>query len=67
MARHERLTMRVRQFRDAQGLTQEQLAEKSGLSRAYIGRLEIGRHDPALSTLERLARALKVKVGKLLE
>jgi transcriptional regulator with XRE-family HTH domain len=67
MAPHERLTMRVKQLRESRGLTQEALAEKAGLSRAYIARLEIGRHDPTLSTLEKLAKALKVKVGKLLE
>jgi hypothetical protein len=28
---------------------------------------ELGQHDPTLSTLEKLAKALKVKVGRLLE
>jgi len=37
------------------------------VTREYIARLETGRHDPPLSTLERLAKALKVKVGRLLE
>ena len=59
--------MRLKKLREARGLTQEQLAEKAGVSRAYLARLEIGRHDPPLSTLEKLAKALKVKVGKLLE
>ncbi len=67
MAAHKRLSMRLKQYREARGWTQEQLAEKVGFSRAYIARLEIGRHDPTLSTLERLAKALKVKVGKLVE
>ena len=67
MSSHERLSMRLKKLREARGLTQEQLAEKAGFSRAYIARLEIGRHDPALSTLEKLAKALKVKVGRLLE
>lgn len=67
MAPHERMTMRLKKLREARGLTQEQLAEKAGVSRAYLARLEIGRHDPPLSTLEKLAKALKVKVGKLLE
>jgi len=32
----------------------------------YIGRLETGRHDPQLSTLTKLAKALKVRVGELI-
>jgi transcriptional regulator with XRE-family HTH domain len=49
------------------GLTQEQLAEKSGVSRTYLARLETGRQDPTLSTLEKLAKALGVKASRLLE
>jgi transcriptional regulator with XRE-family HTH domain len=59
--------MRLKKLREDRGWTQEELAEKAGVSRAYLARLEIGRHDPPLSTLEKLAKALKVKVGKLLE
>jgi len=59
--------MKLKKYREDRGLTQEALAKKAGLSRAYIARLEIGRHNPTLSTLEKLAKALKVKVGKLLE
>lgn len=39
-------------------LTQDQLAERAGLHRTYIGHLERGRCSPTLATLERLARAL---------
>jgi len=67
MTLHKRLSMRLKQYREARGWTQEQLAEKAGFSRAYIARLEIGRHDPALSTVEKLAKALKVKVAELVE
>jgi transcriptional regulator with XRE-family HTH domain len=37
------------------------------VSRTYLARLETGRQDPTLSTLEKLAKALGVKVGRLLE
>lgn len=37
------------------------------LSVGYIARLETGHYDPKLSTLKRLARALGVPVGRLLE
>jgi transcriptional regulator with XRE-family HTH domain len=59
--------MRIRELRTEQGLSQEALAKKAGLSREYLARLETGKHDPSVSTVERLAKALKVKVGKLLE
>lgn len=59
--------MKLKQLREGRGLTQAQLAEQAGLTREYIARLETGHHDPPLSTLEKLAKALKVKVGKLLE
>lgn len=59
--------MKIKQLREQKRLTQEALAEKAGLSLGYIARLEIGRHDPSLSTLVKLAKALKVKVTELLE
>ena len=48
-------------------MTQEQLARRAGLSLGYVQRLEVGRHDPPVSTLRVLAKALGVKVAKLLE
>jgi len=59
--------MRVKEWRDRRGLTQEQLAEKAGISRGYLARLETARQDPKLSTLEKIAKALKVDVAKLLK
>jgi transcriptional regulator with XRE-family HTH domain len=48
-------------------MTQEALAEKAGVSRAYLSRLEMGRHDPPLSRLRKLAKVLKVPIEKLLK
>ena len=47
--------------------TQAALAYKTKLSLSYVAWLEQGRHDPPLSTLEKLARALKVTVAELVE
>jgi len=63
----ERFAMHLKLFRERRGLTQEALAKKAGISRAYLARLEMGRHDPPLSRLRKLAKALGVRVGKLLE
>ena len=59
--------MRLKQLRATRDMSQADLAERSGVSREYIARLETGHHDPSLSTLVKLAKALKVKPGTLLE
>jgi transcriptional regulator with XRE-family HTH domain len=67
MAPVERVAMRVKAWRERRGLTQEQLANRAGVSRPYLARLETARQDPKLSTLEKIAKALKVKVAALLD
>ena len=57
--------MRLRELRERKGMTQAALANEAGVSRAYLSRLEMGRHDPPLSTLRRLAKALGVSVASL--
>jgi transcriptional regulator with XRE-family HTH domain len=49
------------------GLSQAELADRAGLSREYVNKIEAGRHDPALSTILGLAKALRVKASRLLE
>jgi transcriptional regulator with XRE-family HTH domain len=61
-----RFSVRLRQIRERSGMTQETLAKKAGVSRAYLSRLEMGRHDPPLSRLRKLAKALGVPVTELL-
>ena len=63
----QRLGERIRALRDRCGLTQEGLAEKAGLSRGYIARLETGRQDPSATTLAAIAKALHVRVAKLFD
>jgi transcriptional regulator with XRE-family HTH domain len=50
----------VRRLREARGLTQEQLADKSGFSQQYISGLEQGRRNPTVVTVYELAVALGV-------
>jgi transcriptional regulator with XRE-family HTH domain len=57
---------KVKKRRTFLGLTQEELAERVGISRAYMGFVEQGRNVPTLETLEKIARALKVKTSELL-
>ena len=59
--------MRLKRLREHRKMSQAALAEKSGVSREYIARLELGQQAPTLGTMEKLARALKVTVGGLVE
>ena len=52
----KRVGARVRALREEEGLTQEQLARRSGIGRTSITNIEVGRQRPPLSTLIRIAR-----------
>ena len=57
----------MRKLRLDRGLSQEKLAELADLHRNYVGGVELGERNIAIINIVRLARALKVKPGKLLE
>ena len=63
----ERFAVKLKKLRESRRLTQEALAAKAGISRAYLARLEMGLHDPHLSRLRKLAKALRVKVSELVD
>lgn len=54
---------RLRQFRLAQGLTLDELAESSKVSRGTIHRIEVSQVSPRLDTLADLCRALGISLG----
>jgi transcriptional regulator with XRE-family HTH domain len=56
---------RIRKLRETKGLSQEVLAELSGLHRTYIGLVERGQRNLTLEALEALAEALGVEVAEL--
>ena len=53
-------------IRDLSEQEMEEIAKKAGVSRAYVFRLEVGGSDPTVGVLQKLARALKVKLSELL-
>ena len=57
---------RLKALRVEKDLSRQELAEKAGLSREYIRKLEAGLYDPTVGTLQKLAKALGVPVTKLL-
>jgi len=59
------LGVKLKSLREAKGLSQGALARKARITREYVNRLEAGRHDPTIGTLQRLARALGVSLSEL--
>lgn len=57
---------RLREQRQNQGLTMEQLAEKANLSTNFIGAIERGLKEPSLSTLISILNALDIPADVLL-
>lgn len=57
---------RIKNARKNASLTQLELAEKTKLSRSYIGDIEKDRYNPSVSTLELIAAATGVPASKLL-
>jgi transcriptional regulator with XRE-family HTH domain len=56
----------LRQLRELRGFSQEELADKSGVSLTFIAHLETGRKSPSFETLELIGKALNVPVFRLL-
>src|SRR5206468_10417892 len=59
------LGKRIRDLRFRRGLTVQQLAEASGLSKGFISQVENDRTSPSLATLRDLARALETSIAFL--
>ena len=60
-----RFGQRLRELRQAQGLSQEQLAFLAGLHRTYVSSAERGQRNVSLVNIEKLSRALKVDMANL--
>ena len=58
---------RLRALRLQRGLSQEKLAEMAGLDRTYISQAEAGKRNVTLKTIVRLATALGVQAGDLVQ
>ena len=55
----------IRAARKEAGFSQEKLAEKADLSTVFISRIERGKESPTVDNLVKVARALGVRVRKL--
>ena len=57
---------KLRRLRDARALTQEELAEKAGITVAALSRIERNNAEPRPTTRRKLARVLGVDPSELL-
>ena len=57
----------LRKFRERMGISQEELADRCGLHRTYVGSVERGERNISLDNIVRLANALNISPGQLLE
>lgn len=63
---YQKLGKRIEELRKKKGVTQEELAEKAGLHRAYFWEIEKGRNI-SIKTAYDVARALGVKLSELFD
>jgi transcriptional regulator with XRE-family HTH domain len=62
-----RVGLNVKNVRRERGLSQEGLAFECGLHRTYVSGVERGIRNPTVVVLEKIAEALKVPAGRLLD
>ena len=63
----QRLARNLRRLRQQKGWSQEEFAFHADIHRTYISDLERGARNPTISVVAKLAKALNVKLGELLD
>ncbi len=64
---NEKISKKVKLERIKAGLTQEQLAFESGISRNAIQKIEAGKVKPTIETLEKIAKALNMDFNTFID
>ncbi|WP_304518131.1 helix-turn-helix domain-containing protein [Cecembia rubra] len=63
----EKFGIRLKTLRKEKGLSQEELALKSGLNRPYISAIEKGKRNVSLEVMEKLAGAMDIEIRELID
>lgn len=61
-----RLGPHIRELRTALGLSQEALADASGIDRSHMGKIERGERNVTILNLARIAKALNCKLSDMI-
>jgi transcriptional regulator with XRE-family HTH domain len=61
------LAQRIKFLRTSKGWTQEEFAERAAMQRSYLADLELGRRNPSVRTLVKVANAFGIAVAELFE
>lgn len=62
---YKQLGRNIRHRRDKLGLTQQELADKLGISLNFMGKIEVAFSKPSLDTLIKIAEGLEISVSDL--
>lgn len=63
----QRLGRNIRRLRGEHGWSQEAFADEAGIHRTYVSDIERGARNPTVTVVDRLATALGVRAGELLD
>lgn len=58
----DRIGLRVVALRKMRGWSQQELADRAGLQRTHVGRIETGKYAVTLETIQAIAEALDMQV-----
>ncbi len=64
---NEKIGLKIRVLRIKMKISQEKLAELSDLSKNSIGIIELGKSNPTIETLDKIANALNIKLTELVD
>lgn len=69
MSKQELITLGkiIREKREAQNITQVELASRAGVDRNYIGMVERGERNPSYLSLQKIAQGLGIPVNELIK
>lgn len=63
----EKLGQNLKRIRTEKGISQNKIARTLGIDRAFISNIENGKTNPTLATIVKLAKAIGVSIGELME